>query len=319
MAFRCAVAAGCLAALGSTSWSPLAGQAVAPPAVFPPAHTATPAGLTRVVITRRSLTGLALAPDDLQRARGVNGVDPVALVLQPAADSQITRSPWWAPFASAVVPGTGQVALGQRRAVPYLAAEGFAALQYVHAITEGRRRQREYQDLARNVARRFLSEQGPDGDFEYYERMQQYVESGVFDMIPGGSLQPELDTATFNGAQWLLARRTFWEDPFVEPPRDSEAYRAAVAFYERRAIPPDFRWSWRNAQLEQDLFRRTIQRSNDAFRRSAEYLSALIANHVLSAVDAFVTLRVRRGGGPRRGYGIEATVPWAPFSRPAPK
>ena len=34
------------------------------------------------------------------------------------------------------------------------------------------------------------------------------IESGVFDAVPGGDLDPEPDEATANGATWLLARQT---------------------------------------------------------------------------------------------------------------
>ncbi len=230
------------------------------------------------------------------------------LTLEPVLGDR-----WWAPLASAALPGAGQLALRQRRFVPYLAVEAFAWVQYVLATKEGRDRQREYQDIARAVARAAFSERPPVGNFEYYERMEQYVESGVFDLVPGGVLEPEVDTTTFNGATWLLARRTYWESPATTPPQDSDAFRRAHAFYTARAVRPAFRWSWRNAQLEQDLFRRTVERSNNGFRRSAEYLGVIIANHVLSAVDAFVTLRLRQPSQPNGRYGVQVTVPWTLF------
>ncbi len=214
------------------------------------------------------------------------------------------------------MPGAGQIALRQTRFVPYVVLEIFAWVQYQAALEEGRDGRREYREIARAVARASFSDDPPVGDFEYYERMEQFVESGVFDVVPGGELEPEVDTTTFNGATWLLARRTFWEDPGTPPPRNSEAFRRAQEFYTRRAIVPAFRWSWRNAQLEQDLFRRSIRRSNNAFRRSADYLGIIIANHALSAVDAFVTLRLRRATESGRGYGLTVRVPWAPLGRP---
>ena len=229
----------------------------------------------------------------------------------PAA-GQVTGSRWWAPVASAVLPGMGQLALRQRRFVPYLAAEAFAWVQYVLAARDARGRRREYQELASSVARAAFVDRPAPGNFEYYERMEQYVESGVYDLIPGGELEPEVDTTTFNGATWLLARRTYWEDPTIPPPRSSDPFRRALAFYIGRAVSPAFRWSWRNAQLEQDLFRRTVEDSNDDFRRSALYLGVIIANHVLSAVDAFVTLRLRQPTAPDGRYGVEVSVPWPP-------
>lgn len=252
-------------------------------------------------------------------ARDSPQVTPISdLAASTAQAGRENGNRWWTPFASAALPGSGQAVLRQARAVPYLAIEAFAWSQYLSERREGRARRNDYVELARVVARAFFSETLPAGDFEYYERMEQFVESGVFDLAPGGTLQPELDVSTFNGATWLLARQTFWEDPDIPPPVASSAYQDALDFYSRRAVRPEFRWSWRNAQLEQDLFRRTIERSNDAFRSSSALLGLILANHALSAVDAFVTLRLRRGlqGRGDAGYRVEASVPWAPFGRP---
>jgi hypothetical protein len=233
--------------------------------------------------------------------------------LRPPPISART-APWWAPIASAIIPGSGQALQKQRRAIAYLAVDGFLLAQYADAARNGRTRRREYWRLAR-IARSFYTNRFPTGDFEYYERMEQFVESGAFDLNPGGDLEPETDTLTFNGITWRLARETFWENPEAEPPPESEAFRSALDFYARRAVQPEFRWSWRNAQLEQDLFRRTIERSNGAFRLSSEFLGMIIANHALSAVDAFIVVRLRRGVGPDARYRLSARVPWEPFER----
>lgn len=246
-------------------------------------------------------------------ARALAAVDRLA----PIPLAGIPRRPRWAPLASALVPGAGQALQGLRRAVPYLAIEGFLLTQFMDARRNGRARRREYRDLA-ITARDAFSERFPTGDFEYYERMQHFVESGAYDVTPGNDLDPETDTATFNGQTWQLARLTYWERPETPPVRTSDEYQRALDFYARRAIAPEFRWSWRNAQFEQDLFSRTIERSNNAFRRSSQYLGVLIANHALSAVDAFVFVRLsQRGGESSRGYEVQATIPWAPLGRPS--
>ena len=202
--------------------------------------------------------------------------------------------------------------LGQDRALAFLAVEGYGWLRYASDVREGRRQRNGYRALAARVARAYLSEESPVGDFEYYERMEHYVESGVFDSSPDDGVQPETDPESFNGFIWLRARTTYWEDPAIPPPPSSAQYFAALDYYSDRAIRPEYRWSWRNAQLEQDLFRRTIGKSNDAFRRSIQDLGVIIANHALSTVDAYVTVRIRHAGEAERGVGIEATVPWSP-------
>jgi hypothetical protein len=219
---------------------------------------------------------------------------------------------WMPPLGSALIPGSGQGLLRQDRALAYLAVEVYGWLRYASDVREGKRERNGYRALAAGVARAYLSDESPPGDFEYYERMEHYVESGVYDMSPDAGLQPELNPESFNGFIWLRARTTFWEDPAVPPPLSSDAYAAALQYYADRAIEPEFRWSWRNAQLEQDLFRRTIGRSNDAFRRSIQDLGVIIANHALSTVDAYVTVRIRHARAATGGVGLEATIPWSP-------
>lgn len=197
--------------------------------------------------------------------------------------------------------------LRQDRLVAYLSLEAYAWVRYVSHDRQGRRDRATYRDLASNVARVLFSDVRPVGGFDYYERMEKYVESGAFDVVPGGDLDPEPDTTTSNGALWLLARRTFWSDPFTPPERDTPEYRRAEGFYRERAVPQEYRWSWRNAQLEYDLFRRTIRQSNAAFRNAIQDLGLVIANHALSTVDAFVTVRLRRRDA--HGYEVRATIP----------
>jgi hypothetical protein len=219
-----------------------------------------------------------------------------AVLIPPRlrTDSVVGPATPWAVLASAVVPGSGQALLRQDRVIAYLAVEAYAWVRYAADAREGRRARARYRTLASEVARRPFSVVRPAGDFDYYERMEQYAESGVFDVIAGGELDPEPDTSTANGATWLLARETYWSDPWTPPPRESQEYVRAETFYRDRAIRPDYRWSWTNAQLEYSEFRRTIRRSNNAYRASLQDLGLVIANHALSTVDAFITVRLRR-------------------------
>lgn len=239
-------------------------------------------------------------------------VDSTIAVRPRAVVRRVGTPPWWTPLASAVVPGAGQAKLGQDRFVGYVAVETYALLQYVTDRREARKQREEYRDLARRVARAFFSEDRPVGSFDYYERMTHFVESGVYDLDPGGDLQPETDTSTYNGSQWRLARQTFWTNPDSPPDPASPEYIAALNFYRSRAVGPEFRWSWRNAQLQQDIFRRTIGLSNDANRRAIADLGVVLANHALSMVDAYISVRLRRSRDGSQ-VGLSASIPWAPF------
>ena len=226
-----------------------------------------------------------------------------------AADSTVHATPW-AVLASAIVPGAGQAILKQDRVIAYLAIEAYAWVRYVADAREGREARTTYRNLASEVARRPFSATRPLGDFDYYERMEKFVESGAFDAIPGGDLDPESDTTTANGAIWLLARETYWSNASVAPPRSSDEYIFAEKFYRERAVGPEYRWSWSNARLEYAEFRRTIRRSNNAYRNSLEDLGLVIANHALSTVDGFITVRLRRRGGDARRYDVTGSIPF---------
>src|SRR5256885_2855602 len=127
--------------------------------------------------------------------------------------------------------------------------------------------------------------------------MERFAESGAYDADSGAAFMPETDRNTYNGSVWLLARRTFWEDPNVPPDPTSLQYWRALQFYQARAVGRNFLWSWRNHSLEHEVFRDYIQRSDNAFRRAQNQVGLLLANHVLSAVDALISARMSAAAG----------------------
>lgn len=222
----------------------------------------------------------------------------------PAQDSASASAPprggsrsWVPPLASAVLPGSGQLLLGQDRGIVYVAIEAFALTAYLRQSSLGRDEGQRFRDLAFDVARRAFGPQVRDTAFEYFEIMTRYRDSGAFDRDPGPALAPETDPSTYNGSVWLLARETYWDDPAVPPDPASLEYFRAVQFYQERAIGPNYSWSWRNAPLEHQEFTAAIRRSDDAYRRAGNYLGLLLANHVLSAADALVSTRLSRLAG----------------------
>ena len=221
----------------------------------------------------------------------------------------VDRIPLWsAPIASAILPGLGQVRLKKDRFVGYLAAEAFLILQYAKNNKEGNDNTREYRSIARDIARRNFPGTHPDTAWQYYEKVAKYSESGVFSRSTfGGPTIPETDAATYNGEQWIQARQAFGIPLDLPDATRNPNYGEALALYEARAIPQAYGWSWRDAQLEKDVFTKTIGRSNDAYRRANNALVALIANHLLSAVDAFASVRlIQASGGEMR---VSASIP----------
>ncbi|HUF70030.1 MAG TPA: hypothetical protein VMM79_15400 [Longimicrobiales bacterium] len=235
-----------------------------------------------------------------------------------AAQSVARLEPGLAMAASAVVPGAGQLLLGNDRWVPYVALEIWGWISFFERRTRARSLARDYRDLAWYVARRVSVGERRDTVFEYYEEMTHYAASGTWDSDPEApGVQPELDGRTFNGDLWELSRSLFFPGGFNYQP-GSAPYEQALAYYLRNAMPPTFTWAWGDSFLEQQSFRELIRRSDEAYRSSTQFLGLMLANHVVSAVDALVIGRLQGGSSESRfriGSEFEPTAHRVPRLR----
>jgi hypothetical protein len=254
------------------------------------------------------------------RAQGVAEVAPAGVTRadRPAPDATLTfrvdsvrrTTPVMsdvglrhlAPIASAIVPGSGQLALGNQRFIVYTAAELVGWWRLSKSWHEQSQQEAAFKAIARTVARSHFSSAPPDGGWTYYENMRDFLESGVYSMSNNGSVAPETDPLTYNGHLWQQLLAT------------NATTNAALAAYETQAIKPNFQWSWRNAQLQYDQFIRTTDKRNDAAHAAVQDLLFIAANHVLSMVDAFATFRLQirpePGGGGRPGASFSASARW---------
>lgn len=203
----------------------------------------------------------------------------------------------FAAVSSAVVPGAGQFILGNDRFVAYAAVEFLTWLKYAKDVREKAQSEASFRDIARRVARANFSSSPPDGNWTYYEAMRDYLESGNYS-LSDTQVVPETDPTTFNGYTWQVARNTN-ADP-----------AAQLAYYVAHAAHPDFRWSWRNAQLQYDQFVRTTENRNDAARAMTRDLTIIGLNHVLSLVDAFATFRLEVRPQVNGRTSVGANIPW---------
>jgi hypothetical protein len=266
--------------------------------LFPRQAHAQDASLLRAGVTRRtdadSAAATSRSTSTSETARVLTAIHGLPL--------------WSAPIASAIFPGLGQVRLRKDRFVGYMAAEAFLLLQYVKNNNEGNDNTREYRAIARDIARRNFPGTHPDTVWQYYEKVGKFNESGSFSLsITGAPIIPDTTSGTYNGEQWVLARQAFGIPLDLRDASVNPNYLDALALYESRAIPQAYGWSWRDANLEKDVFIRTIARSNDAFRRANSALVAIIANHLLSTVDAFATVRLIQAAGGE--MHVSASIP----------
>ncbi len=217
--------------------------------------------------------------------------------LDPLTDQAATHrppQPGKAFLLSAAIPGAGQWFLGQGRWPAYLAVEAWAWLQFLDWRREGHELQGRYRDLAWFVARRVSTGPRTEAGWDYYEALTKFQSSGAYDsnpLLPG--VQPEEDPATFNGSIWALARDIYLPgDPETPAEEGSEPYEKAFSYYLSRAYAPELAWDWGSNALLQEEYASLIKEADEALRSSTSMIGVILANHLLSAVDALVSGRL---------------------------
>ncbi|HEX7050061.1 MAG TPA: hypothetical protein VF188_07680 [Longimicrobiales bacterium] len=227
---------------------------------------------------------------------------------------------------SAVAPGVGQYRLGSGRWAPYVAIEVWSWFHYLDRQDDGRDFERRYRNLAWSVARRGGAQPRRDGDFAYYEALDHFTESGAFDLEPARpGIQPEEDETTFNGSIWALARAIYFPADVETLPDTAAAYQEALAYYQEHAVGPGFAWSWRGRAAEQERYGELIHESDEALRSATRTLGLILANHLVSAVDALISARLsgderespvevrsgftRSAGGPGWSVSVRLALP----------
>lgn len=210
----------------------------------------------------------------------------------PIPRQESVAHPAAAMSASLLVPGLGQHLLGQRRRWIYAGVEALGWVFYAERRGAGGEYRDRYQDLAWNEARaRVWAGPRVDGGFPYYETLTQWERSGAFDAdagLPG--LQPETDPATFNGSIWQRAAGLFLPGG-QGVPVTAPGYIRALEYYSGLAYGPDFLWDWAGTGDAQRRFGDLIHDSDERFRQATNLLGAVLANHVISAVDAYLSAR----------------------------
>ena len=194
---------------------------------------------------------------------------------------------------SLVVPGLAQYRQGQRRWIAYAGAEILSAALYLGARSDALGLRDDYRAFAWLAARAGYGT-GPrrDGDFAYYERLTRWRTSGRWDADPAlEGLQPESDPSTYNGSVWALATDIY--NPGGAAPPGSPAYARALDHYRKNGYGPLFLWTWREGSGDQRRFAGLISSSDDRFRDARLALGVLVANHIFSALDGFITARLR--------------------------
>ncbi|MEK9500094.1 hypothetical protein WI372_03815 [Gemmatimonadota bacterium DH-20] len=148
-----------------------------------------------------------------------------------------------------------------------------------------------YRDLAWTAARGSVRPRVDPG-FEYYEDLLYWSRSGAFDADPSASgVQPERSPDTFNGRQWQLAAQIFLGGDVAADP-SAPGYGAALEYYTGRAWGEGLTWDWSADPQARERFATLIDEADSAARRASVAAGVVVANHLLSAIEAFVAYRL---------------------------
>jgi hypothetical protein len=114
---------------------------------------------------------------------------------------------------------------------------------------------------------------------------------GLFDADPQTpGIQPETDPATYNGSIWELASSLFLPGGPSTPPSDP-GYQRAIEYYSARGYSTEFLWDWTGTGGAQAEYGDIISESDSRYRQATNVLGVIIANHVVSSVDAYLSAR----------------------------
>ncbi|MBI4544041.1 MAG: hypothetical protein HY703_02460 [Gemmatimonadetes bacterium] len=265
-------------------------------------------GLRHVLHTAILLVAVATPCSGQAPGRASRFLSPIKPTVEPVNSQGPLTEAGRAFLASVLLPGAGQALLGLGRWVPYAALEGWGWLLYLDRRADGREQEKRYRDLAWSVARRISAGPRRDGEFEYYEALTRFAASGAFDLDPRRpGTQPETDARSFNGQVWELARALFFRgaDSLAT---DAPEYEQALRYYEGRAASPEFAWAWGENGLEQQSYRELIRQSDEALRDATRTLGLILANHIVSAVDALVAARLKGARGAAAPIQIESGI-----------
>jgi hypothetical protein len=227
---------------------------------------------------------------------GMLAPGPVDLAGQERAEPS-SSEPIAVAARSLLVPGWGQLARSQRRGWAYLAVEAVLWAIWAERRDAGADLRVAYRDLAWTEGRLSAGTR-VDGDWTYYENLSKWKRSGAFDRDPQApGLQPEEDPATFNGSIWALARDLYLGSGLPAPGEPS--FDEALAYYRERAYPDPLLWDWTGREPALDAYKDLIRQSDDRFREATTAVGAVLANHLLSATDAYLSAAAGRRAGLR--------------------
>ncbi len=232
----------------------------------------------------------------------------------------IRSKPGIALLSSAVLPGSGQAANSKwLRAGAYIAAEALLLTVHLTRLHDAKKQERQYEQFADNnwsvvTYAKWL--------VNYYE--QNNLNNSAIDELRNQveGLSPSYNTEVdWNIVDIELLRRVERNTPFIYPDRSgnnfshvmpnygSQQYYELISKYYQygpgwrdfgsdqngSSLDNPYKLNWDGSDMPFNFFRGSslAERFNDNYRLAGNMLSLLVLNHVVSAFDAFLTVKIK--------------------------
>lgn len=232
----------------------------------------------------------------------------------------VRSKPGLALLSSAIVPGTGQAANNKwLRAGAYLAAEAIFFTVHLTRLNDAKQQERQYEQFANNnwsvvTYAKWL--------VNYYE--QNNLSNSAIDELRNqvmglsASYNTDID---WNVVDIELLRMVERNTPFIYPDRSgnnfshvmpdygSQQYYELISKYYQYgpgwrdfgsnqnggSLDNPYKLNWDGTDMPFNFFRGSslAERFNDNYRLAGNMLSLIVLNHIVSAFDAFLTVKIK--------------------------
>ncbi|MEO1021619.1 MAG: hypothetical protein AAFW89_03675, partial [Bacteroidota bacterium] len=222
-------------------------------------------------------------------------------------------------LTSAILPGSGQALNGKwGRAAGYLAVDAVALILHLDRTASAQRQERAYERFS-NQNWSVVAYADWLVDYSQANNLNNRWQELEQDL---NGAMPDWNNTTndWNKVDLDILRSVEVRTPFIFesgriasefshnlPEYGSQQYYELISkyfqfqsgwqdFYNRDASGDNYRYLWNGQDLPNELFfngRDQAERFNDNYRAAGNFLSLLIVNHVVSAFDAFFTVRLK--------------------------
>lgn len=225
--------------------------------------------------------------------------------------SPVRKKPGFALISSAVIPGSGQAANGKwLRAGAYILAEAVLLTVHLTSLHDAREQERQYEQFANQNWSVVTYARWLDNYYENNGIASQPIDE-LRSQIEG--IDPTYNTdVDWNVVDIELLRRVERNTPFIYPDRTgnnfshvmpdygSQQYYELISKYYQygpgwRDFGSRYKLNWDGTDMPPNFFKgsKMAETFNDNYRLAGNMVSLLILNHIISAFDAFLTVKTK--------------------------